>query len=127
MADIDSSKSYDNPTYGTGGPAGGPAGGPGGPSDGFTGPSGGGGGGFTGPSGGGLGGSSASGFGGSSAGGFGGPGGSTGGSNRIGFENFDNPGTNLPQMPSVPGPNAGLAYPPPQVIQYVHLKSFNVA
>ena len=115
MADIDSSKSYDNPSYGTGGSTGGP----GGPSDGFTGPSGGGGGGFGGPSGGG--------FGGPSAGGFGGPGGSTGGNNRIGFENFDNPGQNLPQMPSVPGPNAGLAYPPPQVIQYVHLKSFSVA
>ncbi|XP_028392994.1 IST1 homolog [Dendronephthya gigantea] len=51
-------------------------------------------------------------------------GGSTGGSgptsgignNQIGFEHYDNPGNSFPpQMPSVPGSNAGLAYPPPQV------------
>ena len=98
MADIDSSKSYENPSYGYGGSTGGPDG----PNDGFGGPSGGGGG-FGGPSGGG--------------GGFGGP---SGGNNRIGFESFDNPGTSMPQMPSVPGPNAGLAYPPPQVLHNMH-------
>lgn len=103
LSDIDSTKGGDNNSdfHGSSGFGGstGPSGGFHGGSGGFGGP--------TGPSGGGFNGGS----------GFGGPTGPSGGGNpRIGFENYDNPGVSFPQMPSVPGQNAGLAYPPPQVI-----------
>ncbi|CAB4014385.1 IST1 homolog isoform X1 [Paramuricea clavata] len=98
LSDIDSTKGGDNNSDFHG-------------SSGFDGPSGGFHGGFGGP----TGPSSGGGFNGGS--GFGGPTGPSGGSNpRIGFENYDNPGVSFSQMPSVPGQNAGLAYPPPQVI-----------